>query len=168
MDLTQLETDLKIINLAHSTINAGGCGEFAKLLGAKFKQSNLKFKYILISDNGRPIKESLAIYKSLGEEVNDYHVRNDNGFDVCHIMVYYKGKFIDSTGIYDTLENSRWKSGRGWTGYKLSAILTEETLNNLCSQKYWNPEFKRKQLPEIANKVNSLNFNNYFNVPLTQ
>ena len=46
--MESLTAQLQIIDKKIPHINAGGCGKFALLLGKKFKQNNIKFKYILL------------------------------------------------------------------------------------------------------------------------
>jgi hypothetical protein len=158
MDLSEVSAGLQKIHGQFNWINAGGCGEFANMLGSKFKQSNLKYKYVLIINNrfcGRTTRESLRKFKELGDTVNDKGVRNGNGFDIAHIMVYHKGIYFDSTGAHKNLEYTNWGKDRG---YNVGAILSQEILETWCNQDTWNDLFNREQIPFMQNCVSKLDF----------
>ena len=158
MDLSEVSAGLQKIHGQFNWINAGGCGEFANMLGSKFKQSNLKYKYVLIVSNHyreRSTRDALRDFKQLGDKVNDKEVRNNNGFDIAHIMVYHKGIYFDSTGAHENLEHTTWGKYRGYT---IGAILSQEILENWCNQDTWNDMFNREQIPFMRNCVSKLDF----------
>ncbi len=158
MNLEKLSRDLSDIHESFKNINAGGCGEFAKMLGNKLKENNVKFKYVLISEDKRmSILASQRNFKTLKEDVlNDPWSRQMNGYGIAHIMIYHNGYFIDSTGAHRGLGNTLWHQFRG---YQISAILPQDVLIDWCGQNTWNDMFDRKQIPYIENRIKNLILN---------
>jgi hypothetical protein len=152
MELEILSEQLQNIHNSFRWINAGGCGEFAKILGAKLRSENIKFKYVLFSDSThRSLLESIRNFNNAGDKVNKRNFRIDNDYGIAHIMLYHKGVFIDSEGVHFDIKKTRW--GRD---FKLSAIISQETLEKWCRQKTWNSMFDRGQLPNIKRKVKQI------------
>ncbi len=155
MNLDHLSEQLGVIHNSFRWINAGGCGEFAKILGSKLKENDVKFKYVLFSDRSRiSLLESVRNFTNAGSRVNKKSFRTNNDYCIVHIMIYYKGCFIDSEGVHYNIKETRW--GRD---YRVSAILSQETLEKWCRQRTWNSLFDREQLPKIKRRINKLVLN---------
>lgn len=153
MKFKKLSKQLENIGNNFSWINAGGCGEFALMLGNKLRQNNVKFKYVLITENGLPLLSSQREFNNLGDNINNKYTRDDSGFTICHIMVYCNGRFLDSEGVHKDLNKTRWF---GKYGYNLGAILSQDILQTWCKQDTWNSMFDRDQLPRIEQQINGL------------
>jgi len=150
--LKELDVELSDINAKFPTVNMGGCGFSALAIGQELKKRNIKFKYVLVSDKSvfDNTREAFNAFKKLPKDViNETRQVNDNGFTVCHIMVYYKGLVIDATGI-SSWENSRWNSD--WR--IISCVIEEDTLKKwLSSENGWNVTFNRDDVPSLKRKV---------------
>lgn len=131
------------LDQTYTTLNCGGCGAFAKVLGDVLKKKGHKVKYLLV-----------LAYKPHVEIANQYTNKNKipelNRLNWTHIMTIVDGKLVDSEGVFNKL-NDRYKSG-GRYGVKLP----EKTLNDWLSPEYksnWNPIFDRKLIPKIKKEL---------------
>lgn len=158
MDLQLLSAQLKKINGEIPFINQGGCGKFAFYLGERLEKENIKFKFVLVSyckykETVLSSARKFVQYINTVEEDNPVN-RNNNDFDIVHILIYYKGKFIDSQGVHSNLS----QAGLG-DNFRLSAIVPKETLKVWNENGGWNSLFCDSYLPKIQSKINSIKLN---------
>ena len=83
------------------------------------------------------------------------NVLHEYNYSICHIMIYYKGHFIDSTGVRTTLEGTKWGDGI----FSLSSIITEKYLANWCEHGRWNDMFDVKNIPKIRKEIAKIKLN---------
>lgn len=157
MDVKALTPSLQEINCNFSNINAGGCGEFALALGRHFAKHNIKFKYLLISyRNNENILSSTRNFHALPEDIKtNMSVLHEYNYCICHIMIYYKGHFIDSTGVHETLETTRWSNDI----FSLSSIISENYLSAWCETGRWNEMFDKDNIPKIKKEIEKIKLN---------
>lgn len=158
MNLQFLSSQLREIDEDIPHINQGGCGKFAFYLGERLEKENIKFKFVLVSYSKH--KETVLSsarkfvqYINTVEEDNPVN-RNNNDFDIVHILIYHKGKFIDSQGVHNNLS----QAGLGGN-FRLSAIVPKEVLKVWNENDGWNSTFCEDYLPEIQKRVNNLHLN---------
>ncbi len=145
----KLNEHLPSIKKEFPNINRGGCGFAALIIGSELEKRGIKVKYVLISNKRVDMETTREAIRKFNEmEYKDkntaFRVYN-NGFAICHIMVYYKGLLIDADGVC-TWENSKWNDR-----YNLiSAILDPTMIRKWVSvSKGWNTQFDRGDLPDI-------------------
>lgn len=147
--MKHLTEQLQKIDNSFRFINGGGCGEFALALGEKFRQNNIKFKYVMLDNRRGGVLSNVRNFNKL-ERKNSLNCINNEGYSVHHIMIYVRGQYIDSTGVYSSLDESEW-------GYcTITAILKEEILESWCRNGGWNNLFRRGDIPEIKEMINNL------------
>ena len=153
--LEKLNIGLKTVKNEYPNINRGGCGFSALLIGHELRKRGFKIKYVLISDTleFETTKEALKVYNSLKESQINTPMKADSlGFNIAHIMVYYKGLVIDVDGIC-SWENSKW-----CTPYTIiSCIPSERIVRKWVSHVVgWNTTFDRRHLPKIKRKIRGI------------
>jgi len=158
MNLEKLSGQLQTINEKFDRINHGGCGKFALALGKKLEKENVKFKYVLVSYADRNIPTLLSSVRKFTEYTNTVEDTNENrvknGFLIIHILIYYKGKFIDSGGVYNNISDAGYDSS-----CRLSAILEKSRLENWCNSSTWNTTFADYQMGAIRREINKIKLN---------
>ena len=96
----KLNEHLPSIKKEFPNINRGGCGFAALIIGSELEKRGIKVKYVLISNKRVDMETTREVIRKFNEmEYKDkntaFRVYN-NGFAICHIMVYYKGLLIDA------------------------------------------------------------------------
>lgn len=155
--MENLTAQLREIDNKIPNINAGGCGIFALELGKKLKQNNIKFKYVLISYNKEEtFLSSTRNFNRLPEDIKtNMEVLDRHNYGVSHVMIYHKGCFIDSTGVYNKINETRWGGGM----FNPSSIINEDYLSMWCKDGCWNNTFNRDNIPTIKEMINNLTLN---------
>lgn len=158
MNLEKLSGQLQTINGKFDYINQGGCGKFALALGKKLEKEDVRFKYVLVSYADRDVPTLLSSVRKFIEYTNTLEDTNqnraENGFLIVHILIYHKGKFIDSEGVH----NSLYDAGYG-SSCRLSAILEKSRLENWCNSPTWNTTFADYQMGAISREINKIKLN---------
>lgn len=150
--LEKLSIGLRTVKDEYPNINRGGCGFSALLIGNELQKRGFKIKYILISDTIEieTTKEGFKLYNSLKEsQLNTPMKANDLGFNIVHIMVYYKGLVIDVDGIC-SWSNSIWNSPYRIISCVPSERIVKKWVTHVVG---WNTTFDRRHLPDIKRKI---------------
>lgn len=145
--ITWLFEQYQTINEKVPYINEGGCGIFAEKLFNLLTSLSLNPKLIVLTNN------RIGMDKRIGGM--EGYSRLYGYASITHIVVKLNDKYIDSTGIYETIKAishvHKYKPNETYTSLKL----TIDKLMEWNAEPYmWNDNFNRKHIKRIENKLN--------------
>lgn len=148
-ELESLDAFCKSIYESHQSINAGGCGVFASLVGNRLsKVAKVKIRVTdMFMEDKKLIPSARKNIKK-----NTLYEWNMNGVSFGHIIVefLYKKKtyYVDATGVHQVASRCCF----GWPMYTDPLTLKEvDELSGVA--KGWNQSFDRRAVPAIKRKV---------------
>lgn len=143
-----LKKHLQEIDEKFPKINHGGCVFFANALKDKLEELGIKTKFYVISNtNMAEIIET--------REDNSLSAINSDGAYLYHMMCKVGDYIIDSTGIYNNLNETTWRFNTG------KEVGKEEVVRNWLNERgVWNPTFNQEDLPEIYENIKAITLYN--------
>lgn len=142
----KLANDVTIVSQNCTTVNSGGCGVFAALLGEQLETKGYKPKYVIMSISPRSvIQDARAELQATENQATLYDLFWYVGFIHSHVVIKLGKKYIDAEGkLVD------WKKN-----YRIGLTIDLQTLKKWNDEReIWNHEFKRgKELPKIKKLI---------------
>ncbi len=131
------------INEKVGNINCGGCGVFAEKLFMLLTNLGFIPKLIVLTNS----KEGMDI--RIKDDEGDY------GFTyITHIVVKLGNRYIDSLGIYKTIDEIRIKHNYSFRECYVNTKLTIERLKEWnADSSIWNRKFDRRHIKTIEEKL---------------
>jgi hypothetical protein len=147
---------MQYVNTVIPNLNSGGCGVFAHALASELEYKGFKTKVAVLANKSFGYLQDEFIDYVI-EEVLDgeeekltARVLNNSGSDIAHMMVYLEdeGIYVDSDGVYESLEESDWSS------YRHQFSMSVKHTGLIASRhEGWNPTFNRMFMPRIYDIV---------------
>ena len=160
-NLKEIVNQLKVINDVIPNLNYGGCGIYALAVAENLYAKGIPCELAIIGSMGTTdeVIYNNSVYnvvkrcKRRNREINARRL-HDNGFTLYHVMVKIETEtgtvYIDSEGVYDHPENSRWSVG-------IEGIADIETMRPFIENtEGWNSSFNRQWISKIYSYVNTV------------
>lgn len=139
--ITWLFEQYQTINEKVGNINCGGCGIFAEKLFILLINLGLKPKLIVLTENKKGMDDRI--------------LNNNYRAYITHIVIKLGNRYIDSLGLYKTIDEIRLKHGYSIWECRISTKLTLDKLKEWNKDAgIWNRKFDRNHIKTIEKKLN--------------
>lgn len=138
------------INNNFLDINSGGCGIFALMLAKELNAIGIEAElaWIGYGDESEEVTENIT---ELVENTDClYNLVFKHKLYCKHMVVYINGFYIDSTGVYQDLDDTDW-------GGVLLGVFKMNQVAHICNdRKGWNTWFNSRNIPRIERRLREM------------
>jgi len=144
-----LNSLLTTLNSTFKEINNGGCDHFTLTIGTKLSELGYDVEGVCLQTiiNPLDLDKIKEVYRVPSKELSQL---NERGGYIHHLMLNVGGYLIDSTGIYNSLDEVKELYPR----FDEVGRVSLDVIAGWCNSERWNPTFDTGQLPRMEHIIN--------------